>query len=112
MDMTIVIIVGLKQEQLKKIKSENQRNMTTETTTISRLEAEEVEEGKSDFYMVLPSNACMEYYPHNKPYAYSVTWNNPKVLDENIWKVALTEASFAYPKYTLNKYHHNQINHC
>lgn len=67
------------------------------------------EEGKSDFYMVLPSNSSTYHFPNNKPYAYSVAWNNAKIMNERIWKVALTEASFAYPKYTLNIHQYMEV---
>lgn len=55
----------------------------------------------SDFYMILPSNACPHAFPHNNASKYTVTWERPNILTGGGWKVALVEANMPYTKWTV-----------
>ena len=66
-------------------------------------------ESKSDFYSILVSNGCMDLHDDNGPSKYKTTWENTKIMNEKCWKVALTEANFYYPKYTLTTNHSMRI---
>jgi hypothetical protein len=58
---------------------------------------------QDEFYIVLPSNACSNIYPSNKASKYTVSWQNPIILDEvKKWKVAMTEISFNHVESSLN----------
>jgi len=49
----------------------------------------------SRFYVTLPSNSSMDYYPENTVAKYTTWLNNPIELDGE-WEVGLTEISFPY----------------
>ena len=49
----------------------------------------------SRFYITLPSNSSMDYYPENTVAQYTTKLNNPIELDGE-WEVGLTEISFPY----------------
>ena len=57
-----------------------------------------------DFYVVLPSNSCPELYPENAANNYTVSWENPLPIKDNLnnWNVALTEMSFNNVIQTVN----------
>ena len=54
-----------------------------------------------DFYMILPSNGCKDTHPENEANMYTISWEQPILLDER-WKVALTEANFSYTMTSIN----------
>ena len=54
-----------------------------------------------DFYMILPSNGCKDTHPDNEANTYTISWEQPILLDER-WKVALTEANFSYTMTSIN----------
>ena len=49
----------------------------------------------SRFYVTLPSNSSMDYYPENTVAKYTTWLNNPIELDGE-WEIGLTEISFPY----------------
>ena len=55
----------------------------------------------NDFYIIAPSNACMDIFPQSRANNYTITWENPIELDEQ-WCVALTEANFNFTNASVN----------
>ena len=54
----------------------------------------------SDFYIILPSNACKHTHPNNTASDFIIEWDSPYNLQGN-WEVALTEMKCNFPLYTL-----------
>lgn len=76
-------------------------------------EEEKKKKKGEDFYIVAPSDADDsggdDGTSINKSALYSIKWRHGDYLDSTKWKVALVEASFCYPKFSLTKDHHMQI---
>ena len=51
----------------------------------------------NEFFVVLPSNSCPLVHPDNSASNFTVSWENPLLLDSSSpWKVALTEMSYNF----------------
>ena len=56
----------------------------------------------TDFYMILPSNACKDTHPENNASDFTTEYDTPYDLHGR-WQVALTELKCNFPIYTLAK---------
>ena len=54
-----------------------------------------------DFYHVLPSNSCLNYFPNNNASKFSTPIDNPYVLPDE-WEIALTNLCHSNCVYTFN----------
>ena len=56
---------------------------------------------RNDFYVVLPSNASMDFYPNNTPQTYRIKFPQPISLRGN-WEVALAGIQYQKTWYNVN----------
>ena len=61
-------------------------------------------EQAAGFYLTLPSNSSMEYFPQNTLACYTTKLYHPLVLEKGVWETAVVEVHYMSSFQNISKY--------